>query len=382
MAETRFIKTVTFGGYDKTDVDKRLDYLYTQVYELKNELREAKLALEKYKKGTEEEKTHEHVLSVERAKLTEVQVKNETMSDKLKAAEEDNKLKDKELEELKKSSAEMKAALDDASSELAALKSGSDAAALSVVFIEAQKSRSMLLDSAKKEAADLEADSKKLAENMIIDADNKAAKIIYDAEKQAAEITADALNKAEEMKSASGNMKASLLEDIGKIGAEVAKLKAVFDEFENSGHKMIAESEALLSSVENELNRDGVPVFKIPEHYEPELPKLPEYKPTDFSRASDAAAAKKSSDLDKLQAMADSIGGGGSGKKEESGSVDLDALAKQAEAIGGGNKKGGSSDLEALAKQAEAIGGGNKKKGGGMSLDELAKQAAALGGKK
>lgn len=381
MAETRFIKTVTFGGYDRTDVDKRLENLYSQVYELKNELREAKLALEKYKKGTEEEKTHEHVLSVERAKLTEVQVKNESMSDRLKTAEEDNKVKEKELDTLRQTVAELKEALDDSNAELAALKSGSDAAALGVVFVEAQKSRTMLLDSAKKEAADMEADSKKLAENMIIDADNKAAKIIYEAEKQAAEITADALNKAEEMKSASGNMRASLIEDIGKIAAEVGKIKQVLDEFEETGHKTILKSEELLKSAEDELKRDGVPVFNIPEHYEPELPKLPEYKPADFTRASEASSQKKADELEKLQAMASSI----DGKKGGDG-ADLSALAEQAAALEGGNgkKKGGGTDLEALAAQAAALGGGSeKKKGGGNSdLDAILKQANSLGGKK
>lgn len=381
MAETRFIKTVPFGGYDRTDVDKRLEGLYTQVSELKNELRETKLSLEKFKKGTEEEKTHEYVLSVERAKLTEVQVKNEAMSEKLKTAEDDNKNKDKEIEELKKSLAEMKEALDDANAELSALKSGSDAAALGVVFVEAQKSRSMLLDSAKKEAADLEADSKKLAENIITDADNKAAKILYEAEKQAAEIHADALNKSEEMKSASGNMKTTLLEDISKIGVEVSKLRKVLEEFETSGFRMIEESEDMLKSAESELKRDGVPVFRIPEHYEPELPKIPEYKPTDFSRASDAASEKKNSELDALAKQAAALGG----DKKKSGGSDLDALAKQAAALSGGDKKkGGGADLDALAKQAAALGGGdNKKKSSGTDLASLMAQAAALdGGKK
>ena len=93
MAETRFIRTVTFGGYDKSEVDKKLEYLYTQVYDLKNELRETKLTLKEYEKGTEQEKAAESVLAGERAKLTQVQVQNETMTDKLKSAEEDNKAK-------------------------------------------------------------------------------------------------------------------------------------------------------------------------------------------------------------------------------------------------------------------------------------------------
>ena len=54
MAETEFIKAAAFGGYDKTDVDKRLDSLYSLAYEMKNELRETKLLLEKYQEDSEE----------------------------------------------------------------------------------------------------------------------------------------------------------------------------------------------------------------------------------------------------------------------------------------------------------------------------------------
>ena len=54
MAEARFIKTVAFGGYDKAGVIRRMEYLNTQVHDLRNELRETKLLLEAYKKGTSE----------------------------------------------------------------------------------------------------------------------------------------------------------------------------------------------------------------------------------------------------------------------------------------------------------------------------------------
>ena len=37
MDETRFIKTVAFGGFDKTDVLNHLEKLNSQVYGLKNE---------------------------------------------------------------------------------------------------------------------------------------------------------------------------------------------------------------------------------------------------------------------------------------------------------------------------------------------------------
>ena len=107
MAETRFMRTVEFGGYDRNDVIKRLEFLNTQVFDLKNELRETKLLMEEYKKGTDEEKAHETVLAGEKVKLTSLQVQNETASAKLKAAEEDNKKLSEELEALKAKCADM-----------------------------------------------------------------------------------------------------------------------------------------------------------------------------------------------------------------------------------------------------------------------------------
>ena len=103
MAEARFIKTVTFGGYEKEAVIKRLEFLNTQVHDLRNELRETKLLLDAYKKGSDQEKALESVLSEERAKLTQVQVQNNTLNVKLKATDDENRsleqqIKDQTLE--------------------------------------------------------------------------------------------------------------------------------------------------------------------------------------------------------------------------------------------------------------------------------------------
>lgn len=361
MAESRFIKTVTFGGYDKVDVDKKLEYLYTQVYELKNELREAKLALEEYKKGTDEEKTLEGVLSGERAKLTQVQVQNETMSEKLKAAEDDNKSKEKELEELKAAFEKLQAQDQENQKKIAALSSGSDAEALSTVFIEAQKSAKLLEDTAKTKAEQIDKDSKKLAEDTVTDANNKAKKIIFEAETRAAEIDADAKTRWDQMDAASGNLKASLLSDVESLIGEVTKLKKVFEDFDKNGLSKLKESEKLLGGAENKLKAGGVPVFRQPESFAPEYPDAPEYDKVDgvYESGISDADKKKREELEKLQAMAASLEGGGKGKKD-GGAIDLAALAAQAAAIGGDDdkkddKSGGGIDLAALAAQAAAL---------------------------
>lgn len=340
MAETRFIKTVTFGGYDKGDVDKKLEYLYTQVYDLKNELRETKLMLNKFKEGTSEEAAHESVLSNERNKLTEMQVKNEAMSERLKSAEDDNKKKEAELVTLRQAKAELEEALADANTKLAASSGGGDAAMFGVVFAEAQKSANLIVSTAKQQAEDLENDSKKLAENTVIEANNKAAKIIYDAEKRAAEITADAENNSAKMEAATGNMKATMLNEVTRIGAEVAKLKKVLTEFRDTGLSMIDKSEALIEDTKADLTSGGIPVFKDPALHDPFVPEAPVYQETDnsYETGMDEQSKKKNEELEKLKAMAESIGDKKTDdKKQQSSGPDLSALSKQAAALKGGD---------------------------------------------
>lgn len=365
MAEnrSRFIKTVTFGGYERTEVDKRLEALYSQVYDLKNELRESKLMLEKFRKGTEEEEAHESVLAVERAKITEMQVKNETMSDKVKRTEEENKLMEKELTSLREENEKLKTELEEANSELSALRTGGDAAGLGTVFIEAQKSRNMLLSTAQDEAAKMKADSEKFAENIIADADNKAAMIIYEAEKRAAVISAEALAKSDKMEVASQNLKAAMLQDVESIAAHVAELKRAMDAFEAEGMRLVKDSDQLLKDTEAELKRGGVPVFTLPSEIKPEFFDPPTLKPVDFTTVSSEEAQKKNSELEKLQAMAEALEGKKGGDADTgSGGISLEDLANQVKAIGGESSgsdapASGGLDLAALAAQAEALSG-------------------------
>ncbi len=365
MAETRFIKTVAFGGYDKNDVDKKLEYLYSQVYDLKNELRETKLMLNKFKEGSTEEAAHESVLANERAKLTEMQVKNEAMSERLKSTDEDNKNKEKELAELRAQNKEMQDTLADANSKLAAASGGGDAAMFGTIFAEAQKSANLIVSTAKQQAADLESDSKKLAENTVIDANNKASKIIYDAEKQAAEIVTNAENDSAKMEAASDNMKATMLNEVSKIGLEVSKIKKLLSEFQENGLGLLDKSETLINDTKAELTAGGIPVFKDPELKTPSVPEAPELQPVDNTFASNESEDnKKNEELERLKAMANALGDKKPEDKPADGGVDLASLAKQAAALKDGSaapeekkedapKKG--PDLGDLLKQAKAL---------------------------
>lgn len=367
MAETRFIRTVVFGGYDKSDVDKKLDYLYGQYFEMRSKLREAKLMLGKIQGGSDVLEAEESVLATERAKLTEFQVKNEAMSEKLKALDDENKAKDKLIAELKEKLAASEEALNEANAKLSSLSGGGDAAMLGVVFQQAQISANTIIGTAKQQASDLETDSKKLAENTVADANNKAKKIIYDAEVRAAQLTAEAEQKSADMEVASGNLKAAMLSDVTAVGAQVAKIKKILEEFSDTGIKQLDESAKAIEDASAELKAGGVPVFKEPRKVEAVLPEVPELEDldTDYATGADEDTKKKNDQLDKLKAMADSIGGGSApaaSAPQGGGKVSLADLAKQAGSLtgGSGGKKSGDAPksgggLDDLLKKAKSI---------------------------
>ena len=145
MAETRFIRTVAFGGYDKSDVDKRLEAMYSKVHDLKNELTETKAVLKKYEEGSDAAKSYESVLAVERAKITQLQVKNDNLSEKIKTVRDSIKIKEDENTCLREKNAALEAEIEDLKLSLMTIQVGEDAAALGTVFVEAQKSKEMVL---------------------------------------------------------------------------------------------------------------------------------------------------------------------------------------------------------------------------------------------
>ncbi|MBQ3842278.1 MAG: hypothetical protein II820_06285 [Ruminiclostridium sp.] len=321
MAETRFIRTVLFGGYDKGDVDKKLDYVYNLFFDNKNKLRETKLMLDKMKGGASEQDAIDSVLAGERAKLTELQVKNENLVEKARSLGDEIARKDQELQEIKAKLAETETKLTEAEAKLASEGGANSGAMLNVVFQQAQTSANLIVTTAQQQAANLENDSKKLAENTITDANNKAKVIIYEAETNASKITTEAEEKAAAMEVASGNVKALLLSDIEKMSIELSTFKAIFDRFGTTGTEMITKSQELLSGAVVDLTAGGIPVFKEPEKFEAEMADFPTLEEiddnyltgNDMPEPEDIAVEEKKSDaLAKLKEKAASMGGSGS----------------------------------------------------------------------
>lgn len=342
MAETRFIRTVVFGGYDKGDVDKKLEYIYDLFFDCKNKLRESKLLLDKMRGGAAEQDALDSVLANERAKLTELQVKNEQLVEKAKSLNDENMRKEKELAELKSRLAEAETKLSEAEAKLASEGGTNSGAMLNIVFQQAQTSANLILSTAQKQADDLASDSKKLAENTVTDANNKAKMIIYEAETNAAEITTAAKEKAAAMDVASGNVKAAVLGDVEKISLELSKFKDIFEKFGSTGTTMISQSMELLNGAVADLTSGGVPVFREPERFEAELVDSPTLEDidefyitnNDSLENADTGVENKSDALQKLKEKAASLGGSGSSDNKNGGKkLSLDELAKKAKSM-------------------------------------------------
>ena len=330
MAETRFIRTVVFGGYDKGDVDKKFDYIYKLFFENKNKLREAKLLLEKMKDGTSEQDALESVLAAERAKLTEVQVKNENLVEKVRSLGDENSRKDKEIQALKAKLEETEKQLGEAQAKLVSEGGANSGAMLNVIFQQAQASSDLIINTAKKQADDLSTDSRKLAENTVTDANNKAKTIIYEAETKAAEITAAAETKAAAMDVASGNVKAAALSDVEKMSIELAKFKAVFEDFRTAGTEMITKSQEMLDGAVVSLTNGGIPTFKVPEVFEPELAERPTFDDIDDTYATGSDDDMVTGDDFGLDSKSDEKDASGGGEQGGNKKVSLADLAKKA----------------------------------------------------
>jgi cell division septum initiation protein DivIVA len=280
-----------------------------------------------------------------------VQVQNETLTTKLKATEEENKNYEHQVKELSGSVAELKEKLKAAEDKIAGLQSGGEAAALSQVFIEAQKSADMLINNAKAEAEKLGNDAKTAAEATIADANDEAAQIIFEAEREAAVKIAESKNNAEAMNVSTNNLKALMLDDVTKLGAEMTQLRTLFQKFMETGLNDISDAEERLFDVSNTLRDGGVPVFKAPEYFEPEVPEQPKREAL-IAREEAEDRQKKQDGLDKLKQMAEAIGG----KKEKNEAAPAEQK-QEAKPEKQEEKKGGKIDLAALAAQANALGG-------------------------
>ncbi len=252
MADSRFIKATAFCGYDKTDVDKRMETLYSMIYNLKNEIRESKQIIRKYEEGFSQEKAYENALAVERAQLTQLQVKNEQLTEK-------NKIRKDELEKKKQENEALNAEIRGLKDELEELRlkqlvlQNNDTENLGIIFIEAKKSHDLIVNKAKSDAAKCESDVKQFADELIDETNRKVTELLANAEKKAAQLIADAQKKADETYANDENLRKTVLMNMDRLNTEINRIKNIMSAFNSDTTNFIASSKEAISSAQKYL---------------------------------------------------------------------------------------------------------------------------------
>ncbi|WP_455527697.1 hypothetical protein [Huintestinicola sp.] len=306
MAENGFLKTVNFGGFDKKDVLAYVDQLNTKIYTLENELEEKKALLENSGGNMEDKEKYEKLLESDKAKITELQTSNESLKNQLSNAEAEAAEKDKEIAELKKKIGDMENELIEAKNAAAAASPAeSSAMDLTNVFMEAQRTATTIVTTAKENARKMDEDAKKLANQVVDDAnskastivktaDEKATKILTDAEDKSSKMMSDAEGKTTEMRRAADNMKAVVLAEIGEIEGQVNSIKEMLDMISKQSLSdsiaKINETAGLLTKTQDTLKKDGIPEFTPPKGVKMAAAPAPAVKPAPAPTPAPAAA--------------------------------------------------------------------------------------------
>jgi hypothetical protein len=157
------------------------------------------------------------------------------------------------------------------------------------------------------------------------------------------------------MNVASNNLRASILENVNTLKRHMGLVRDSLEGFRRDGISRLIEADECLNKTESTLKEGGVPVFKQPETFEPEIPERPALLSEKMKN--DDEKRKQQEELDKLKQMAESIGA----KKDENAKDDekkdeSDSEQKKSDAKPEGGEKKGKIDLAALAAKANSIG--------------------------
>lgn len=237
MDGTGFLKTVSFGGFDKKDVLNYVDELNTKIYTLQEELEQKNNLLEQSDSGAEVNEKYEKLLAEDKKKIADLQTSNDSLKNQMKTLQDESAEKDKEIADLKNKNAQLENELIDAKNKAAAASSvDANAMDLTNVFMEAQKTANTIVTQAKANSKKMDEDAKRLANQVVDDAnskastivksaDEKANKLIIDAEARSSAIIADAEDRSAEMKAAAAEMKAMILAEVSEMGNRVKNIR-------------------------------------------------------------------------------------------------------------------------------------------------------------
>ncbi len=261
MESTGFLKTVSFGGFDKKDVLNYVDELNTKIYTLEQELESKNAMLEGAGSANfEGAEKYEELLAADKAKISELQANNDTLKLQMKSAEDEIASKNNEIESLKEKCADLEQQLTDAKNNPAAASQESAAFDISNVFIEAQKSANAIVAQAKENAKKMDEDAKKLANQVVDEANSKAASIVKTADENAKKVLADAQDRSAEMRAASDKVKAEVADDLNTIEQNVAKLNEVLEMFSSESLAKLSKAKETIAQTSSSLKNGYKPV--------------------------------------------------------------------------------------------------------------------------
>ncbi|MDR0991549.1 MAG: hypothetical protein LBL87_01450 [Ruminococcus sp.] len=296
MEGTGFLKTVSFGGFDKKDVLAYVDELNTKIYTLEAELDEKKKLLEASGDLGSGSEKYEELLRADKVKITELQTNNDSLRIQMATQVDEMAEKDREIAALKKQTATLEDQLADAKRQAAA-GGGADAAMdLSAVFMEAQKSATTIVAQAKENARKMDEDAKKLANQVVDDANGKASTIVKQADERANRILTEAEDKTAEIRAQAEAVKSSVSAQIADLDGNIGKLREIIESFSgssigklDSAKDVVARAQGVIAGTDmsfgapakrvSQVKRPEPAAAPVPTFTPPPAPKMEDIRP-------------------------------------------------------------------------------------------------------
>ena len=278
MDSSGFLRSVSFGGFDKKDVLAYVDDLNTKIYTLEADLEDAKKKAGSGKGGHFEGKEeYEQLLAKERAKSSEFMAKVDTLNLTIQSNESVIADKDKEIESLKAKIEELENAkpAEQQQDTTASFDIGS-------VFIEAKKSADKIVSEARAAVKKMDADAKALAEQVIDEANGKAQTIVSEANEKAEDILRNAENKSAELERMSRDVQAKIKNTIDSMFDNISKISDTISDFSRGSTISLEKAKSIITEAQNAVNSGAkskpAPKVEIPVKVEAPKFEAPKYE--------------------------------------------------------------------------------------------------------
>jgi cell division septum initiation protein DivIVA len=253
---TIYLKTVNFGGFEKNGVLQYVDELNTKIFSLEAELDEKKTLLASAGDASAGSEKYEELLRIDKTKIAELQTANNSINIQYQSALEEMSQKDAEIEALKNKTSALEDELADAKRKAAAGSMESSAMDLGAVFMEAQKSASLIVTQAKENARKMDEDAKKLANQVVDDANGKASTIVKKADETASRILTDTERKIADLRAQADHVKSSVEKQVGDLDFNITKLRSVIESFSADSTAKLTETKTIIERAQNLINAE------------------------------------------------------------------------------------------------------------------------------